>query len=140
MNDRTQTLAYTDVARGGDRRDGGGNGGRNDGFVAWGDSGALVMGRYGETDKHLGLWQIAREFTLCDNFFMAACNKRGCRSGSIYGRLTAAAPPNQPDPPMTTGTSVVPTASMRRAPRPCMEKTRSVMTAPPSIPPRSRAK
>ena len=48
------------------------NGGKNDGFVAWGDSGALVMGHYGETDKHLGLWQIAREYTLCDNFFMAA--------------------------------------------------------------------
>lgn len=48
------------------------NGGRNDGFVAWGDSGALVMGHYGETGKNLGLWQIAREFTLCDNFFMAA--------------------------------------------------------------------
>lgn len=48
------------------------NGGKNDGFVAWGDSGGLVMGRYGETEKHLGLWQIAREFTLCDNFFMAA--------------------------------------------------------------------
>jgi len=48
------------------------NGGKNDGFVAWGDSGALVMGHYGETDKHLGLWQIAREYTLCDNFFMGA--------------------------------------------------------------------
>lgn len=48
------------------------NGGRNDGFVAWGDSGALVMGHYGEAHKNLGLWQIAREFTLCDNFFMAA--------------------------------------------------------------------
>ncbi|HEX8784669.1 MAG TPA: acid phosphatase [Telluria sp.] len=48
------------------------NGGKNDGFVAWGDSGALVMGRYGETSKNLGLWQIAREYTLCDNFFMAA--------------------------------------------------------------------
>ena len=48
------------------------NGGKNDGFVAWGDSGALVMGRYGETAKNLGLYQIAREFTLCDNFFMAA--------------------------------------------------------------------
>ena len=48
------------------------NGGRNDGFVAWGDSGALVMGYYGETEKHLGLWQIAREYTLCDNFFMGA--------------------------------------------------------------------
>jgi acid phosphatase len=48
------------------------NGGRNDGFVAWGDSGALVMGRYGETSTTLGLYQIAREFTLCDNFFMGA--------------------------------------------------------------------
>jgi acid phosphatase len=48
------------------------NGGKNDGFVAWGDSGGLVMGHYGETSKNLGLWQIAREYTLCDNFFMAA--------------------------------------------------------------------
>jgi acid phosphatase len=48
------------------------NGGRNDGFVAWADSGGLVMGYYGETRKNLGLWQIAREFTLCDNFFMGA--------------------------------------------------------------------
>ncbi len=48
------------------------NGGKNDGFVAWGDSGALVMGHYGETRKNLGLWQIASEYTLCDNFFMAA--------------------------------------------------------------------
>ena len=48
------------------------NGGKNDGFVAWGDSGGLVMGRYGETSKNLGLFQIAREYTLCDNFFMAA--------------------------------------------------------------------
>ena len=48
------------------------NGGRNDGFVAWGDNGALTMGHYGETSKNLGLWQIAREFTLCDHFFMGA--------------------------------------------------------------------
>jgi acid phosphatase len=48
------------------------NGGRNDGFAAWGDTGGMVMGYYGETGKNLGLWQIAREFTLCDNFFMGA--------------------------------------------------------------------
>jgi len=48
------------------------NGGRNDGFVAWGDSGALVMGHYGDGSANLRLWQIAREFTLCDNFFMGA--------------------------------------------------------------------
>jgi len=48
------------------------NGGRNDGFAAWGDTGGMVMGSYGETSKNLGLWQIAREYTLCDNFFMGA--------------------------------------------------------------------
>jgi len=48
------------------------NGGKNDQFVAWGDSGALVMGHYGETHKNLGLWQVARQYTLCDNFFMSA--------------------------------------------------------------------
>ncbi|CAL1153338.1 unnamed protein product [Cladocopium goreaui] len=42
------------------------------------------------------------------NFFMAACNKRGCRSGSIFGPLTAAAPPDQPDPPLATATSASP--------------------------------
>ena len=48
------------------------NGGRNDGFVAWGDSGALVMGRYGDSADKLALWQLAKQFTLCDNFFMGA--------------------------------------------------------------------
>ncbi|TDR82676.1 acid phosphatase [Paludibacterium purpuratum] len=48
------------------------NGGKNDGFVAWADSGALPMGYYAETAKHLNQWQIAQEYTLCDNFFMAA--------------------------------------------------------------------
>ena len=48
------------------------NGGKNDGFVAWGDSGALVMGHYGDNSVNLRLWQIARDYTLCDNFFMGA--------------------------------------------------------------------
>ncbi|TFW13330.1 acid phosphatase [Massilia arenosa] len=48
------------------------NGGKNDGFVAWGDSGGLVMGHYGQSREALGLWQLAREYTLCDHFFMAA--------------------------------------------------------------------
>jgi acid phosphatase len=48
------------------------NGGKNDQFVAYGDSGALVMGYYGQTSSHLGLWKVAEEYTLCDNFFMAA--------------------------------------------------------------------
>ena len=69
------------------------NGGRNDGFVAWGDSGALVMGHYGDMRSQLRLWQIAREFTLCDNFFM------GAFGGSFLNHqyLIAAQPPFYPD-------------------------------------------
>jgi acid phosphatase len=48
------------------------NGGANDGFVAWGNGGAMVMGHYGATRNNLNLWQIASQYTLCDNFFMAA--------------------------------------------------------------------
>ena len=48
------------------------NDGRNDGFVAWGDSGALVMGYYGDNAANLRLWQLARQYTLCDHFFMGA--------------------------------------------------------------------
>ncbi len=48
------------------------NGGRNDQFVAWGDSGAMVMGHYGDNSVNLRLWRIARDYTLCDNFFMGA--------------------------------------------------------------------
>jgi len=68
------------------------NGGRNDGFVAWGDSGALVMGHYGDASANLRLWQIAREFTLCDNFFM------GAFGGSFLNHqyLVAARPPHYP--------------------------------------------
>ncbi|WP_460527388.1 acid phosphatase [Chitinimonas naiadis] len=48
------------------------NGGKNDQFVAWGDSGGMVMGYYSETAQNLNMWQIARQYTLCDNFFMGA--------------------------------------------------------------------
>jgi len=46
------------------------NGGKNDGFVAWGDSGALVMGHY-EGSK-LRMWSIASRYVPTDNFFMDA--------------------------------------------------------------------
>jgi acid phosphatase len=48
------------------------NGGRNDQFVAWADSGALVMGHYRNSAQSLKLWNLAQQYTLCDNFFMAA--------------------------------------------------------------------
>jgi acid phosphatase len=47
------------------------NRGKNDKFVAYGNSGALVMGHYKGAEK-LPLWQIARQYTLADNFFMGA--------------------------------------------------------------------
>jgi phospholipase C len=46
------------------------DGGKNDGFVAYGDSGALVMGHY--DGSKLPLWKIAQKYTLADNFFMGA--------------------------------------------------------------------
>ncbi|HVW74268.1 MAG TPA: acid phosphatase [Rhizomicrobium sp.] len=69
------------------------NGGRNDGFVAWGDSGALVMGHYGDTAAELKLAALAREFALCDNFFM------GAFGGSFLNHqyLVAAQPPFYPN-------------------------------------------
>jgi len=68
------------------------NGGRNDGFVAWGDSGALVMGHYGDTAAEMKIAALAREFALCDNFFM------GAFGGSFLNHqyLVAAQPPFYP--------------------------------------------
>ena len=65
------------------------NGGRNDGFVAWGNTGAMVMGHYADTAINLRLWQLARQYTLCDNFFM------GAFGGSFLNHqyLVAAQPP-----------------------------------------------
>jgi len=69
------------------------NGGRNDGFVAWGDTGAMVMGYYDDSAANLRLWQLARQYTLCDNFFM------GAFGGSFLNHqyLVAAQPPYYPN-------------------------------------------
>jgi len=48
------------------------NGGKNDHFVAWADSGGLTMGYYDQTQYGLRLWDVAQEFVLCDNFFQGA--------------------------------------------------------------------
>ena len=45
-------------------------GGKNDRFVAYADSGALVMGHY--ASAKLPLWDVAKQYTLADNFFMGA--------------------------------------------------------------------
>ena len=69
------------------------NGGKNDGYVAWGDTGGMVMGYYANGAATLRLWQLARQYTLCDNFFM------GAFGGSFFNHqyLVAAAPPFYPD-------------------------------------------
>ncbi|WP_448099813.1 acid phosphatase [Luteibacter jiangsuensis] len=69
------------------------NGGKNDGFVAWGDNGALTMGHYASAPVHLRLWRLAEQFTLCDNFFM------GAFGGSFLNHqyLVAAQPPFYPN-------------------------------------------
>ncbi len=69
------------------------NDGRNDGFVAWGNTGALVMGHYADSADHLRLWRIAQQYTLCDNFFM------GAFGGSFLNHqyLAAAQPPFYPN-------------------------------------------
>ncbi|MEO8999187.1 MAG: acid phosphatase [Rhodanobacter sp.] len=69
------------------------NGGRNDGFVAWGNTGAMVMGHYADGAANLQLWQLAQQYTLCDNFFM------GAFGGSFLNHqyLVAAQPPFYPN-------------------------------------------
>jgi acid phosphatase len=45
------------------------NGGKNDMYVAWADSGGLVMGTFdGSRNK---LWELAQRYTLADHFFQA---------------------------------------------------------------------
>ena len=48
------------------------DGGKNDMFAAWADSGALTMGHYINGASDLPLWQVAKKYTLADNFFMGA--------------------------------------------------------------------
>ncbi|RMR60057.1 acid phosphatase [Pseudomonas cichorii] len=48
------------------------NEGRNDRFVAWADAGGLTMGTYPQSQYSLRLWDVAKEFVLCDNFFQGA--------------------------------------------------------------------
>ena len=48
------------------------NGGKNNMFVAWANSGAFTMGHYANAHYEMRLWDLASEFVLCDNFFQGA--------------------------------------------------------------------
>ncbi|NWA29914.1 acid phosphatase [Pseudomonas sp. C6002] len=69
------------------------NGGKNDAFVAWGDSGGLLMGHYAQSRYALRLWDVAKEFVICDNFF------QGAFGGSFLNHqyLISATPPVYPN-------------------------------------------
>jgi len=47
------------------------DGGKNDMFVAWADSGSAVMGHY-DGGANLKLWKLAQQFTLADDYFQGA--------------------------------------------------------------------
>ncbi len=67
------------------------NGGKNDKFVAYADSGGLVMGHYG--GSRLPLWPVAQKYVLADNFF------QGAFGGSFLNHfeLVCACIPKYPD-------------------------------------------
>ena len=46
------------------------DGGKNDQFVAWADSGGLVMGYF--DGRGTELWELAKHYTLADDFFQGA--------------------------------------------------------------------
>jgi acid phosphatase len=46
------------------------DGGKNDQFVAWADSGAMVMGQFDSSSS--ALYKLAQQYTLADNFFQGA--------------------------------------------------------------------
>jgi acid phosphatase len=48
------------------------NGGTNNLFAAWADSGGLVMGYHEHTNADQPLWNAAQRFVLADNFFQSA--------------------------------------------------------------------
>ncbi|HUZ73601.1 MAG TPA: acid phosphatase [Stellaceae bacterium] len=69
------------------------DGGRNDKFAAYANSGGLTMGHYRADAATLPLWRIARRFTLADHFFM------GAFGGSFLNHfwLICACTPRYPD-------------------------------------------
>jgi phospholipase C len=67
------------------------DGGKNDMFVAWADSGAMPMSNWNASET--AMWDVARKYTLADNFFM------GGFGGSFFNHqwLICACAPYYPD-------------------------------------------
>ncbi|WP_460131672.1 acid phosphatase [Pseudomonas sp. S1_E04] len=111
------------------------NGGKNDGFVAWADAGGLVMGHYAQSRYSLRLWDVAKEFVLCDNFF------QGAFGGSFLNHqyLISATAPFYPDAAQSVAKAQI--ATLQSAdptdPRlkPLDKSPASAMTGPPQFGP-----
>ena len=72
------------------------DGGKNDLFAAYGDSGGLVMGHY--DGSKLPLWQIAKKYVLADNFFMGGVRRLVPQSFRTDLRLRAGLSECRPKP------------------------------------------
>ncbi|AZE59137.1 MULTISPECIES: acid phosphatase [Pseudomonas] len=111
------------------------NGGKNDGFVAWGDSGGLVMGHYAQSRYSLRLWDVAKEFVLCDNFF------QGAFGGSFLNHqyLISATAPFYPDAAQSVAKAQIATLQSddptNTRLKPLDKSPASAMTGPPQFGP-----
>eukprot|EP01133_Synstelium_polycarpum_P005857 gene5857-6774_t len=111
------------------------NGGKNDAFVAWGDSGGLLMGHYAQSRYALRLWDVAKEFVLCDNFF------QGAFGGSFLNHqyLISATPPVYPNAAQSVAKAQIATLQSDEPtdPRlkPLDKSPASAMTGPPQFGP-----
>jgi phospholipase C len=82
------------------------DGGKNDKFAAWADSGGLVMGHYdytGGTKTQHPLWDLAKEFVLADNFFQGAFGGSYLNHQYLICACANTFTPDQQNRPRTTG-------------------------------------
>ena len=107
------------------------NGGKNNLFAAYGDSGGLVMGTFDGSKTRL--WDLAREYTLADNFFEAAWG------GSFLNHqyLICACAPSVPSATVTTNKMSINTLTTPIDGVPQLaantSQTPSALTGPPSL-------
>lgn len=91
------------------------NGGANNKFAAWGDSGGLTMAYFPNNISDHPLWSLAQKYVLADNFFQAAFGGSYlnhqfliCSCAPVYPN-DGANPPN-PKNPTTGGSAPAPSA------------------------------
>ena len=63
------------------------DGGKNDGYAAWCDSGGLTMGHYDSSGS--ALYALARQYVLADHFFQGAFGGSFLNHQYSYLRLRA---------------------------------------------------